>query len=448
MLLKRILLTGVCACLTLPTWANDSPMYSKAVIPSVYSSPTLLVSDLAKRTVDDSLTLFVEHIWAKSPEIKRAQSVIDTAKARLEGADRPLYNPSLVLDVERSDLNTTTIGFNQTLDWNDQQATYTLAANKRVLMAQAALREVKKKVAEEVLTALVTYQTARTMQALGVRRGELMKGFLDTVTQRQLAGDMGALEGALAQVTYGEALMRQAAIESQLAEAEAALRAVTGLDITSWPALPESLRLPPKQLDKRETEGGIKNLPELQVIAHRIEAMKAGVSVVENATNAQPTIGLRAGREGSETLLGVSFEMPLFVRNDFKSSVRVASYEVATEEQVYHEAYRRAKARLQGGLGRFQNTVTAWQFWVNSGEQAHQNQVHLLEQMWQAGELSATDYLIQAKQSLETQRAATELMGEVWKSAIVWLDASNQLSEWLGVALNAPVETQNIGEKK
>jgi len=233
-------------------------------------------------------------------------------------------------------------------------------------------------------------------------------------------------------------------IESQLAEAEAALRAVTGLNVTVWPTLPESLSLPPEQMEM----GGVKNLPELQVIAYRIEALKAQVSAVERTTSAQPTIGLRAGREGSETLLAVSFEMPLFVRNDFSSSVRVASYEVAAQEQVYHEAYRRAKARLEGSLDRFQNTVKAWQFWVNSGEQAHQNQVSLLEQMWQAGELDATDYLIQAKQSIETQKAASELMGEVWQSAIVWLDASNKLGEWLKVALSAPVETQNIGERK
>jgi cobalt-zinc-cadmium efflux system outer membrane protein len=153
--------------------------------------------------------------------------------------------------------------------------------------------------------------------------------------------------------------------------------------------------------------------------------------VVDSATGAAPTVGIRAGREGTDTLLGVSLEIPLFVRNDFKAGVRVASYEASVAQQAYQVAYRRAQARLNGSLGRYQNTKRAWNVWVTEGQEAQREQVDLLDKMWQAGELTATDYLIQAKQSIDTQKAATLLMGEVWQAKIAWLDASGQVTHWL-----------------
>ncbi len=390
----------------------------------------------------NSLAYFIEKVWRDSPDVQAAEFSIKVAWAREEGADQPLYNPNLILDAERSDVNTALVGFNQTLDWSDRGDAQRLVANKQRLMAQATLAQVKKSVAVETLTALATYETAKQMQALGLRRTELMQGFIETVKQRQFAGDMGALEGALAQVTYSEALMKQAAMDSQVAEAEANLQRVTGLVDYAWPVLPKALSTP---LEVVEFDR-LKQLPELVRLRHQIAAAKAQISVVDSTTRAAPTVGVRAGREGSDTLLGLSLEIPLFVRNDFKSGVRAASHEAMVAEQQYQAAYRRAQAQLKSSLGRYQNTTRAWNVWLTEGQEAQREQEQVLDQMWQAGELSATDYLIQAKQSIETQKAATELVGEVWQSAIVWLDASGQLGKWLGLALSVPVETQNIGE--
>jgi cobalt-zinc-cadmium efflux system outer membrane protein len=72
--------------------------------------------------------------------------------------------------------------------------------------------------------------------------------------------------------------------------------------------------------------------------------------------------------------------------------------------------------------------------------------MRLLDQMWQAGELSVTDYLIQAKQNIDTQEAATALMGEARQAHFAWLAASNQVEDWLGLAPH-DLET-NSGESK
>jgi len=429
MFLNRVFCAGVCVCLALPAWAVVAPDYKET---------PLSISANAARKVDPSLQTFIQQVWTESPAVQGAQAAVEAARARAEGADRPLYNPDLELEAERTDINTTSIGFSQTLDWSDKREARTRIADQEIQAAVAELRETRQRIAVETLDALAQYFTAREMQALALRRSQLMKGFIDTVKQRQAAGDMGALDGTLAQVTYSEALMQQAASESDLAEAEAALQAATGIELESWPRLPSELAPPPERADAAL----LQSLPELAVLRSRMEAAKGRVRLAEREGRADPTIGLRAGREDSETLLGLSLEIPLFVRNNFKADVRAASHEAVAEELVYRDAHRRAKARLDGSLGRFQNTTRAWRAWVATGQQAHREQMKLLEQLWQAGELTATDFLIQAKQNIDTQVAATTLMGEVWQAAITWLDASAQVEEWLGIA----TQTKNSGE--
>ena len=437
MFLKKCLLAGVLACLMLPAWA---------VIASEYKEVPLSISTNAVQKIDASLTGFIQQVWSESPAIQGAQAAVEAALARAEGAGRPIYNPNLELDTERTDVNTSFIGFNQTLDWNDKQEAQTRIADQEVQAIIAELKEAQQNIAVETLDALAQYFAAQEMQALALRRSQLMKGFIDVVKQRQDAGDMGALDGTLAQVAYSEALMQQAASESELAEAEAALQAVTGLtpglNRSRWPQLPSELVAPPERVDSAL----IQSLPALVVLRSRMEAARSRIRLIERESRADPTIGIRAGRDGSETLLGLNLEIPLFVRNNFKAGVRAASNEAVAEELLYRDAHRRAKARLDGNLGRFQNTTRAWTSWVATGQQAHREQAELLERLWQAGELRATDFLIQTKQNIDTQVAATVLKGEVWRAAIAWLDASAQVGDWLGVTPNTPTQTKSFGE--
>ncbi len=446
MFFKKNLLVGILACLMLPAWATATAAPEHKKITPEFKETPLSISSNDGRNIDPSLLVFIQKVWAESPTMQGAQAAIEAARARAEGADRPIYNPSLALDAERSDINTASIGFSQTLDWSNKREAQTRIANQEVQATIAELKETRQRIAVETLDALTQYVTAQEMRALALRRSQLMKGFIDAVKQRQAAGDMGALDGTLAQVTYSEALMQQAASESELAEAEAALQAVTGLtpslDQSRWPQLPRELATPPEQVDPAL----LQSLPTLAVLHSRMKAAESRIHLIEREGRADPTIGIRAGREGSETLLGLSLEIPLFVRNDFKADVRAASHEAVAEELAYRDAYRRAKARLDGSLGRFQNTSSAWRAWIITGQQAHREQAKLLEQLWQAGELTATDFLIQAKQNIDTQVAATALKGQVWQAAIAWLDASAQVENWLGATSNTPAQTKNFGE--
>jgi len=450
MLFTRIFYMGVCICWLLPTATvadvGISPGVSRITDSTIISTTS---STTGADKIDPALPAFIKQVWAESPAVQGAQAAIEAAQARRDGAGRPLHNPSLGLDAERTNINTGTIGLTQTLDWSDKQGALLTIAKQEQQAIQAAFQEVRRSTALEALTALVDFSTAREMQKLAKHRMQLMQTLVDTATQRQAAGDMQALDVILAQVAYSEALMTQAEAESALSEAEAALQAVSGLmqspspSSPQWPSLPSALALPSAQQTESTT---FETLPKLAMLRSRMEVARARVNLAQKAGRSDPTLGIRAGREDSETLLGLSLEIPLFVRNSFKAEARAASHEAIAEEQVYRDAWRRARAYFAGALARYQNTSRAWSVWLAGGQQALREQMSLLDQLWQVGELSVTDYLIQAKQNIDTQEAATRLLGEARQAHFAWLAASNQVEHWLGLAQH-DIET-NSGESK
>ncbi len=391
------------------------------------------------------LNRLVTRVWAQSPAIQAAHEAVESARAGIEGAGRPLYNPSLELDAERTDVSTLTIGVNQTLDWGDKRRSRTGLAEAELGLAEAELMAIRQRIAVETLSSLVRYQTARQMQALSSSRTRLMRHFAETVRRRFHAGDMQALDVSLANLALSEALMQQAEASGELAESQAALQAVTGLAQSSWPDM-SALSLPSPD------RGAVSRLvperiPAVMLAKRRWDIASARVDLAKRERQADPTVGLRGGRDGSSGLIGVSLELPLFVRNDFSATVKGRRHDASGAAASFREAVRRARSRLVGSLGRFESMVTAWDQWLASGRQAHARQMSLLDQLWKAGELTATDYLIQAKQSVEAQATAKRLNGEVWLAAIDWLDASGQIVQWLDNGMHELMKT-NSGEKR
>ena len=423
MSLKPVLCAGICLCIALPLGAKTDPVQDAV--------PLTITAD-SRQEIPPSLQKFILQVWAENPIIQGAQAALEAARARVDAAGKPLYNPTLELDAEQTDINTSTVGLNQTIDWGDQKGALQAIAGHELRLAEAQLRAKRQNLTAEILEALIRYTTTQEMYALSLRRSHLMKSFVDTVEQRHAAGDVAAADMMLARVAYSEALIAQASSESELAGAEAALQGIAGLTPAQWPSLPGELTKPPARADKKLLE----TLPQLAIYRARLEVAKARIELAERQRKTAPTLGIRAGREDKDQLLGLTLEVPLFVRNSFKAQVRAAAREAVVEEQAYRNAYRRASARLEGALARFQNTSRAWQVWSGTGEQALHEQMRLLEQMWQAQELSATDFLIQAKQNIDTQATATGLKRELWLSAVAWLSASGQIETWLGMNKN------------
>ncbi|MAT84314.1 MAG: ABC transporter permease, partial [Gammaproteobacteria bacterium] len=75
----------------------------------------------------------------------------------------------------------------------------------------------------------------------------------------------------------------------------------------------------------------------------------------------------------------------------------------------------------------------AWDDWERTGQVSLRRQTDLLRRLWEAGELSTTDYLVQLRQTLDVRESALDLRFALWEAWFEWLQASGRLDTWLGV---------------
>ena len=76
---------------------------------------------------------------------------------------------------------------------------------------------------------------------------------------------------------------------------------------------------------------------------------------------------------------------------------------------------------------------SAWARWQASRGTDVERRANLLEKLWREGELSTADYLLQLKQTLDTQLAGAELEARLWRSYADYLAATGQLERWAGL---------------
>ncbi len=397
--LKHLFLAGLLACLVLPTWAAPPP-----------TSPA----------IDDLL----QQVWESHPGIQAAQSAIDAARARGAAAGKPIYNPELEVDAERTAVNTISVGINQTIDWGDKRGAQRQMGNSEVHIAQAELASLHQQVASEVLTALASYQSAQEQRQLARRYSELMGQLVETTEQRYAAGDLGQLDVALARVAYSESRMQVARREAEVATQQASLVAASSLSLSQWPSLPSPPPAPPAEPQR---DALLARLPQLIAQQARIANARGGIELARASRSADPTFGLRGGAEENDLLLGLNFSIPLNVRNNFTAEVTAASQQAVQEEKILLDLHRLAASRFNGSLSVYRLTHRAWRQWQDAGQGNLTQQLNLVQRIWEAGELSTTNYLLQTGQNINTQITAAELKGDLRLAWVEWLRASGQI---------------------
>jgi len=375
-----------------------------------------------------SLNTFMQRVWEQHPNIGAAQAALDAAYARAKASSLPLYNPELELDAEKTDINTFSVGVSQTLDWGDKRGAQQRIGKAEVQLAQADFALVQQQVSTEVLTALVHYRTALHLLQLAQHRAELTEKLTETIEQRFSAGDIGQLDVALARVAHSQSRMQMAKHKAETAKLRAELVSVSGLPQENWPSLLEVPLVPPKNPARDEL---LSQLPLLIAQQSRVQIAKSATGLAQANRSTEPTLGLRGGREDTENLIGLSLSIPLMVRNNFSAEVKAASSDVIQQEQILLDIHRRASARFDGSLEKFRLIHTAWREWKDADAALLIQQMQLLQDIWEAGEISTSEFLLQAGQNVDAQEMATELAGDMWLAWVDWLDASGQINDWI-----------------
>lgn len=380
---------------------------------------------------DPALIQFVQTVIGDNPRVRAARAALDASGALRDAASRPLYNPELTLDAENADIDTRSLGISQTLDWGGKRKARTAVAEFDLLVVEAEYLAARWAVTVELLDGLAQHHTGLERDTLAQSRRELMDEFADLAQRRFDAGDLAQVELDLARLASTDARIQKATAAAGLAEARQAVRNLTPrTPVTQWPSLPAALPGLPENTD--DLQPLVLALPEVQAARRQVETADAIVELRRRERRPDPTLSLAGGEADGETLVGLTVSIPLFVRNSFNHEVTAALAQQSQAQETADDVMQRAYARLVGAAERYELSLGAWGDWQQTGLASLTRQSEQLQRLWQAGELSTTDYLVQLTATLDVQESALDLREALWRAWFEWLWASGQVDAWLG----------------
>lgn len=373
---------------------------------------------------------YVNNVLDAHPRVLAARSSLEAAEARTRAAGRPLYNPELDAEYEDAESLTRSIGINQTIDLGNKRAARRDVASAEQQAAAEALSLVRQQVSAELLAATGGLNVATDLAMIASERKALMERFRETANERRAEGDLNQVEAQLADLAYAEAALLYAQSQANRVSAAQDLARVAGLTLPPPPSLPSDYAR--VTLSEASIDSILNTLPSVRVAQSQIAASRATLALRQRERRPDPTIGFYAGREGDDDLIGLRFSIPLQIRNRYRADVEAATADLDAVTLGVNDTYRQLRAELVAAARRYEISRAAWQEWLSVGAGSLDRQIQVLEQLWRAGELSTSDYLVQLEQALDTQMAGIEQRGVVWADWIAWLAVSGRVDGWMG----------------
>ena len=300
------------------------------------------------------------------------------------------------------------------------------------LAAEAQYLNVRQDIAAEIFALLSDYWIAAEALELVDFRVDLMRDFAEQSQRRQAAGDLTRVESNLAVIGFAQARMHKAEAQAGMAHIKRELARLNApADSRSWPRMPDSLPVlnySPQDVDQLTSQA-----PEVRAARAVAEAGEANVELVKSLRKPDPTFGLRVGEEAKESLVAINFSIPVFVRNNYSANVLAAMAERSTAQSEAVNIEAHVRARLLFSMEKYGLMRGAWSDWEKTGEISINRQLSTLKQLWEAQELSMSEFILQTGASIEVQNTALELRAELWRSWIEWLNAANLVTVWLGI---------------
>jgi outer membrane protein TolC len=378
-------------------------------------------------TSDPSWKVWLQSQIEQHPEVLAAKEKMNAVISMAEGRERPLYNPELETEYEREgEDNNYRIGVNQTIDlWDKRGARKQQARFTRTAAQQAFALALQQKKAE-ALQALIEWQAVSQQAELAQKQESHMDTLLNLVKDRQLAGDLGQLDAELTYFSLAQRLKETAQTQAALRKVETRLREL----LPGWS--PELAQIPEdfwsaNTIKQAQADQWQDDYPAVVAAKAEWEALQQASELARREAKADPTFGINAGESGAESVLGLTFSIPLHFRNNFSSEIQAASQKAASAKAQYQAIRRKqqfAIAAAQAALQEYQQRFERWQNLIQGrGERSGQ----LLEKQWQSGDMSTTEYLLAMQQRTEGLIAGIELRTLFHSARVDWLLQTGQL---------------------
>jgi cobalt-zinc-cadmium efflux system outer membrane protein len=374
-----------------------------------------------------TFSAFINSSTNNNPLVLAAKASYAASLARKEAASRPLFNPEVGFDADNGETKDRVFSLSQTFDWANQRDARDDVATSESRRAWANYISIRRQIASELIQGLSNFKTNKAREELAEQRVSIMSDFASLSKRRFEQGDLNRVELNIASLAFMKARITHADIQVEVADAMGQIRNVEpDIEPEHWPTLDKLQALP--AIDNKTILSALPNVLSAQSTAN---AALATVELRKREKKPSPTVSIRGGEEEDDTTVGIGFSIPLYFRNPYNAEVDVASTEYQAALQELDDVLRRTLSQLDNATLRYNLYFSAWEDWQTTGLVDLNNQADQLQTLWEAGEISTTEFLLQIQQTLDTRDSALNLHQSVRDAWLVWLMSSGKIETWL-----------------
>ncbi|MGH1484760.1 MAG: TolC family protein [Cellvibrionaceae bacterium] len=360
------------------------------------------------------------------PDIIAAREQWLGANASADAAEQPLYNPELSAELERNgDEDNYLVGVEQTIDWWDKRGAKRQQASHLRTAAEALYRQQVQDKTAESLDALLEWHFANRAAVIAQAQQQQLNTLLELVEKRQQAGDLSSIDAELTFLSLSQQLLQVAEVDVALQKAQIRVREL----LPEWS--PERGGIPddfwPSHFDSVTDQELLKH-PAVASAYDNWQSFKEEVKVAKRAAKAEPTVGVNAGRDGDENVVGLTFSIPLNVRNNFNAETRAAESKALEAEARFQALFRKQRFNWQTAHNTWQSYAQQYRRWQTVAQGRVENSAELLERQWRSGDLSTSNYLLALNQRAESLLAGIELEKQTQHALTEVLQQSGRLN--------------------
>lgn len=360
------------------------------------------------------------------PDMIAAQQQLLASRASADASDQPIYNPELSTELERvDDENNYRVGFQQTIDWWDKQEARSSQAVHTRAAAEAEYRQQLLEKTANAIFALVEWKAAMEAADIAKSMERQLDALLNVAQKRQQMGDLGSIDTELTFLSLSQRLAQVAETEVEVKKAEYRVKEL----LSDWS--PERGGVPDDYWSvgsATSSEAALQRHPTIVSAKARWEMLSEETEITRRTAKADPTVGVNAGRDAQEAVLGLTFSIPLNIRNDYSAEIIAADEMVEKAKAELRAAHRKLQFDWQAADEVWKRYDQRYRRWQEDAKARVENSAELLERQWRVGDLSTSHYLQALNQRSESLLAGIELEKQTQLALTDLLLISGQLT--------------------
>ncbi len=362
-----------------------------------------------------------------NPEVIEAQELLNASTHKVNSASQAIYNPNFESSYEREgDDNNYSFGLSQTIDMGDKRSINQSIAQMHHFANQQQLKSIIETKKSQALSALIKWNAAKKSSFIALEQEKQLETLLSIVDEKKSAGILGQLDVEFIYLSLSQTLSNIADYQLKLKNAEIQVQEL----LPDW--TPEKVTLPKEGIgvsNYRVNPEWIDSHPIIEVAKTQWKIKQKQALLTSAESKIDPTIGINAGQNAKENTIGITFSMPLNIRNNYSEDIKASYTESNAAEASYQSVHRKQTFRVKANYESVTTNKKYFERWQSLMSGRGRNSAKLLKNSWDAGDISTSDYLLALNQRADGLYSGIQLETLFKLSEIDFLLSIGQLSK-------------------